>query len=143
MTAIAHPHARQFRIPLFIVLAVLAAIGVFAIVNGSVALFGGEPAVTIQGSQTVPTTGEQGYPVLGFCQDKATTISPGFPPPDSQFVASYTLDRRLNAVHEVIVVNVYGDLNKMPVATHYDSANHATDAFVTKEALACIVQKAR
>lgn len=93
----------------------------------------------------VPTTGEQGYPVLEFCQDPATTVERMIHPPDSTFEASYTLDRRKGnpPVHETIDVSVYADREKQPVAIHHDSKNVPADGFVSKDAVKCIESKAK
>ena len=92
----------------------------------------------------VPTTGEQGYPVAELCKDTATTVSgPGISPPDSKFAATYQLARTKAGVHEVVIVNVYGDQALQPVGTHYDAVNTPTDANVTKAAMDCIRSKAK
>lgn len=102
--------------------------------------------VPIVGGDTlniVPTTGDQGYPVLEFCQDAATVVTKSISPPDSTFAANYTLDRSKDGVHEVVDVGVYADPAKQPVATHYDSANVPRDADVTKDAMRCITSKVK
>lgn len=132
-----HPHR--------IVIVLLAIVGVLAMANGVIGWSGGSPPVSVGTSpQTViPTTGSQGFLVAPFCDDTHTTVTLGISPPDSTFAAYYTLDRRLNGVHEVVEVGVYADTGRMPVASHYDSANNRTDAFVDRDALGCIVRKGK
>lgn len=102
----------------------------------------GTPPATVE-KKVLPTTGEQGYPVLEFCKDSDTKVyGPMVAPPDSTFAASFQLIRVESGVREQIDVNVYADLEKQPVGTHYDSSNKNSDAFVSKEAMSCIVAKA-
>lgn len=90
----------------------------------------------------LPTTGEEGYPVLEFCKEADKVVGPNISPPDSTYAATFTLYRMKNGVQEQIDVGTYTNPEDQPNGTHYDSANNPTPAFVTKEAMACIVSKA-
>lgn len=132
-----HPHR--------IVIVLMAIVGVFALINGVIAWSGSEPPVSVGGNQSyVPTTGDQGYPVLEFCQNNVgaqLTVGQTISPPDSKFIATYDLDRILNGVHEHITINVPPSQNVMPQGTFYDSANNSRDANVTRDAMACVLSK--
>lgn len=95
-------------------------------------------------TRIVAATGEKGFNVEDFvCADPLTKVTKDrFTPPDSTFVANYTLDRTRNSTHEVVNVGVYADSNRQPAATHYDSLNTPTDAFVSPKALECIKKAA-
>lgn len=96
-------------------------------------------------SQTnvVPAFGDQGYDVHTFCEDPLTRVGKdSVNPPDSTFIANYTLDRVKDGVHEVVTVGVYSEPGRMPTGIHYNSVNNPADAFVSREAMDCIRRKA-
>lgn len=109
---------------------------------GQVPIVGGD---TIK---VVPTTGEAGYPVAEFCDNQvgaALTVKKVlFVSPDAApLSAEYTLDRVLNGVHELVDVKVPLNPDEQPMAVHYDSANVPSDAFVSRDAMDCILKKAK
>lgn len=94
-------------------------------------------------TQVVPAIGEQGYNVEALCNDPLSVASKDLvAPPDSTYVATYHLERVKDGIHETVTVGIYADPDRQPTATHYDSANVPTDAFVSKPALECIQKKA-
>lgn len=103
---------------------------------------GNPPLTTV--NENVPAVGDQGYNVAAFCSDSNTSVTKDlFTPPDSTFVNTYTLERTKDGKHEVVTVGVYANPAKQPVATHYDSSNTPMDAFVSKDAMSCILSKAK
>ena len=85
----------------------------------------------------VPSTGEQGFPVATFCEDRLTTVR-GFLAPDSSGIV-YQMIRVKDGVTESVVVTPGG-------ATRYwdgPEGQQSEPAFVTAEARQCIADKVR
>jgi hypothetical protein len=94
-------------------------------------------------TKVVPAIGEQGFNTEVFCNDSLTTAAKDLvAPPDSTYVVTYHLERVKDGIHEIVTIGTYADPSRQPTATHYDSANVPIDAWVSKEALACITKKA-
>jgi hypothetical protein len=142
-------YARRHLVAAVIVALVLAQLLQAAYLWAGKPIAGDPTGLTGHAQQLVPTTGDQGYPVYEFCSgplgpgDKLDVRGGLVAAPDSNFVASYTLDRYLGGVHERVEVGVSADPNAQPAGTYYDSANHPGEAFVSKAAMDCIKSKAK